>query len=53
MNIKIDSKFLKSYFPESVLSKNLEKSVSKENFYTIKKGAGSGISWMGRFYLLK
>ena len=40
-NIKIDSKFLKSYFPESLLSKNLEKSISKRELLHNKKGAGS------------
>ena len=40
-NIKIDSKFLKSYFPESSLSKNLEKSISKKELLHNKKGAGS------------
>ena len=40
-NIKIDSKFLKSYFPESLLSKNLEKSISKRELLHNKKGSGS------------
>jgi glucose-6-phosphate isomerase len=46
-NIQLNTKFLKSFFPESLLEKNLKKSIEAKNLLHSKKGQGNDfLGWV-------